>query len=173
MRRCFASNAAVQALTMALTLAALSSAGEKGKNPPQTFLDTLNKGREVVITNADFVPQSQTPAPAAAAVQSPVKVPAETAAVVIKTEPKGEAGVVPSRFRIQILASTQQDQVKKEKNALASKTELPLVVSFETPYYKLFAGDFTQRSDAESNLARLKALGYNDAWIVRSAAQKK
>jgi hypothetical protein len=171
----YALKTAAFAVSIVLTVLSFSFAGDKAKNPPpQTFLDTINKGREVGITNADYVPQAQIPAPPTVAAASvSVKTPAETTATVVKIEPKVEAGVVPSRFKIQILASTIQDQVKKEKNTLATKSELPLVISFEAPYYKLYAGDFTQRSDAESNLAQIKALGYKDAWIVRTAAQKK
>ena len=124
------------------------------KPPSLTFLDTLNKGRELAITGADYPPPP--------GVNS-----ADTAAG--KKEIKREAGVVPSRFRIQILASSHEYQVKQEKNRLAAKTKLPLIISFESPYYKLLAGDFVQRSEAENYLAQIKQLGYNDAWIVRTA----
>jgi len=139
-------------------------AGEQEKKPVPTFLDTLNKGRELSLTSADFPPpQAALPAAQAPAVQTDT----------LTTGPKREAGVVPSRFKIQILAGTQEQQVKKEKNTLAMKTDLPLSISFEAPYYKLFAGDFAQRSEAETWCAQLRNMGYNDAWIVRTADSQK
>jgi hypothetical protein len=139
-------------------------AGEK--NIPLTFLDTLNKGKELSISE-DFAPPSfpvMTKTPAASA---------DTVAANAKTAPKPEAGVVVSRFRIQVLASTHEDQVKREKNTLTSKIDIPVTITFESPYYKLFAGEFTQRSEAENYLAQIKKLGYNDAWISRTVAPQK
>jgi hypothetical protein len=165
----------IAGLFFALVVNGATFAGESVNNPPQTFIDTLNKGKELPVTNVAPSPMVQqvapvvTPTPA----PTPAKTPAETTAVAIKTEPKPEAGVVPSRFKIQVLASSQQDQVKKEKALLSGKTSLPLVISFETPYYKLYAGDFSQRSEADNSLAQIKSFGYKDAWIVRTAAQKK
>lgn len=142
-------------------------AGDQENKPVMTFLDTLNKGREVSLTDADFPAQS-VPAPV------PQAVVPDASPVVVPTVPKQEAGVVPSRFKVQILAGTQEQQVKNEKNNLAAKaTGLPLSISFDAPYYKLFAGDFSQRSEAETWCVRLKDMGYKDAWIVRTASQKQ
>jgi hypothetical protein len=142
-------------------------AGEKETRSLPTFLDTLNKGREVSLADADF---SQPVIPAAAS----LAVITDTVPAVASTAPKQEAGVVPSRFKIQILAGTQEQQVRNEKSVLAAKVgDLPLTVSFESPYYKLFAGDFAQHSEAETWCAQLKDMGYKDAWIVRIASQKQ
>jgi hypothetical protein len=156
------------AVTIGILLVAFftAGAGEREKKPVLTFLDTLNSGREVSISAADIVPRAVQPATMSTASS-------DTGSSSSAAEPKREAGVVPSRFRIQVLASTQEQEVKKEKNTLAVKTTLPLSVIFDAPYYKLFAGDFLQRSEAESNCAQLKKNGYNDAWIVRTAAQQK
>ncbi len=148
-----------------LLLFSAAIAGEQEKKIPTTFLDTLNKGREVAISNADIIPQT---VPVTVSVQAPV--PADTVSAVLPAVPKRDAGAVPSRFKIQILASTQEQQVKREKNALAAKTSLPISISFDVPYYKLFAGDFAQRGEAENYCTQFKKMGYNDAWIVRTAA---
>ncbi|MCU0609331.1 MAG: SPOR domain-containing protein [Chitinispirillaceae bacterium] len=138
-------------------------AGARNDRAPETILDTINKGREVAISAGDFAPvvsnqESDAPEPAA----DPV--PAAS---------NREAGVVPSRFKIQILAATSQEQVSKEKRLLAEKTELPLSLVFDSPYHKLFAGDFSLRSEAESALVQIKSLGYSDAWIVRMAKPRQ
>jgi hypothetical protein len=134
--------------------------------PQLTFLDTLNKGREISVTDADVAPQQ---VPAAVARQASPDSPASAGT----SEPNREAGVVPSRFKIQILASTQEQMVRKEKNALAAKIALPLVIIFESHYYKLFAGDFARHDEAESYCSQLKKLGYSDVWIVRTAASRQ
>jgi hypothetical protein len=144
-----------------------AGAGAQGNSFVPTFLDTLNKGREVSLTEADFASQVIVPA-------APRTIASDTVpALVTAAAPREEAGVVPSRFKIQILAGPNEQQVKKEKNNLAPKINLPLSVSFEAPYYKLFAGDFSRHSEAESGCAQLKDMGYNDAWIVRTAAAQK
>jgi hypothetical protein len=144
-----------------------AGAGAQGSSSVPTFLDTLNKGKEVSLSEADFSSQVTVPTAPRAAVSDTVT------AFVKPPAPRQEAGVVPSRFKIQILAGPNEEQVKKEKNNLAPKIRLPLSVTFEAPYFKLFAGDFSQHSEAESWCAQLKEMGYNDAWIVRTAASQK
>lgn len=156
---------AAPAVSAILSLSLLTMAGEK--KTALTYLDTLNKGRELSISTADFAPPPQSPAIKTG------EAPADTAAAEIRPVLKKEAGVVVSRFRIQVLASTQQEQVKREKAVLASRIDIPVSISFESPYYKLFAGDFAQRSEAENYLAQVKKIGYNDAWISRTASAQK
>jgi hypothetical protein len=147
-----------------------SGAGAQGNPSVMTFLDTLNKGREVSLTEADF----PSPIAAPAVPQAPVASALDTVtAPVAAPSPRQETGVVPSRFKIQVLAGPNEQQVRQVKNNLAAKIDLPLSVSFEAPYYKLFAGDFSRHSEAESWCAQLKDMGYSDAWIVRTAASQK
>ena len=138
--------------------------------PPLTFLDTLNKGREVAVSNADFSQQA-----GSASLPAPTQAPQRTDTVSgqFPVEIKRDAGVVPSRYKIQICAGTQEQQIKKEKTDLAMKISLPLSISFDSPYYKLFAGDFALRSEAENYCAQLKKIGYTDAWIVRTAVSQR
>lgn len=155
--------------TMAIVLGVLSlsliALADENKTR-LTFLDTLNKGKELSIA-ADF---AQPAAPAAAKTTG---APPDSVAANSKTALKHEAGVVVSRFRIQVLASTREEQVKRERATLASKIDVPVSISFESPYYKLFTGEFKERSEAESYLVQVKKLGYNDAWISRTAVSPK
>lgn len=160
------SKVTVTTIALILAFSLMSMAGDKKKS--FTFLDTLNKGKELSISNADFGQPASPPAGKTAEAPS-----VDTSKPEPKQEPKLEAGTVASLFRIQVLASTHQDQVNREKNTLASKIDVPVSVSFEPPYYKLFAGEFAQRGDAENYLAQVKKLGYNDAWISRKAASRK
>jgi hypothetical protein len=151
-----------------LSFFGVASAGDEDRKTPFTFLDTLNRGRELMIVHPDSFRQSVT-AKAAASEYGGVSQ-TEGGELMLDTR---EAGVVPSRYMVQVLASTSQVQVKQEKKKLAAKIKLPLFISFESPYYKLLAGNASQRGEAENILAQIKQLGYNDAWIVRTALTKR
>jgi hypothetical protein len=143
-------------------------AGSEDQKAPRTFLDTLNSGKELVIATPESARQFSGTKSATAKNTASDQIDDENAMDV-----QHEAGVVPSRFMVQVLASTSQQQVKQEKRNLATKIKLPLSISYEAPYYKLFAGNAPQRDEAENMLAQIKKLGYNDAWIVRIAATKR
>jgi hypothetical protein len=51
---------------------------------------------------------------------------------------------------------------------LEPRVKYPIYLVFNAPYYKLMIGDFIKRADADIILTRLKEMGYNDAWVVRS-----
>ena len=115
---------------------------EPQKNVQLTFIDTLNRGKEIRLAGTDFkstfnqAPQDQSPATL--------------------------------KYRIQLFASSQIEALREQKKVAEEKTNLPVFIAYEAPYYKLFAGDFIQKTEAESNLRKLKKIGYNDAWIVSS-----
>lgn len=107
-----------------------------------TLLDTLNAGNEINLSDLAVGNTS-----------------------IVQT-PTGNSAAV--HYRIQVLASNQIDNVRNQKKNLTTQTKLSLLISFESPYYKLFAGDFVKRTDAETELAKFKKLGFTDAWIVSS-----
>jgi hypothetical protein len=108
-----------------------------------TFLDTLNRGKEVALTDDDL-PTLEVTAVAAVPVASP----------------RGE-----TRFRIQILASSQVDMVRQEKLNAEAATGLPVFMSSEQSLYKLYVGDFKTKAAADAALPSVKSK-YSDAWIV-------
>ena len=74
-----------------------------------------------------------------------------------------------SHYFIQILASSQIEAVRAKKKEMENNSKLNLNIVFESPFYKLYAGDFLKRADAENELARIKKLGVSDAWIVTTS----
>jgi hypothetical protein len=155
------------ALTVISFVSAIS-AGSEDQKAPLTFLDSLNSGKELIVAIPDSARQSATLMPVSTGSGAEDQFDGGNAAM-----EQREAGVVPSRFMVQVLASTSQQQVTLEKRNLAAKIKLPLSISYEAPYYKLLAGNVSQRDEAENILAQIKKLGYNDAWIVRTAATKR
>lgn len=115
-----------------------------------TYLDSLNKGREAVLSEKDFAGA----APVVVALSSaPAAAPSETSDQF-------------TGFRIQCFASGQIETIRAEKKNLEAKVKNPLYIVFSSPYYKLMAGDFTSRADADTMVPDLKAMGYPDAWVV-------
>lgn len=112
-----------------------------------TFLDTLNWGNEISMEDSDFQK--------------------ETAPVSEVVMQQAEAAV---RYKIQLFASSQIETIREQKRQIETKIKIPLSISFESPYYKLLAGNFAQRSEAELQLKKIKSLGYTDAWIVSTKA---
>ncbi len=128
--------------------------GTEGKDAVHlTFLDTLNRGKEVCITDSDLF-----------ALRSDSRMKASSAA-----ELQRENGVVPSRYKIQVLAAKTEEEVQSVKKELEGKIDLPATIIFETPFYKLFAGDFSSKDTAEQCATTLRGMGYGDAWVVRKA----
>lgn len=109
-----------------------------------TFLDTLNRGNEITLENNDFQKEESVPVSEVALNQV-------------------EAAV---RYKIQLFASSQIETVREMKRQVETKVNIPLSISFESPYYKLLAGNFMQRTEAEKHLKKIKSLGYTDAWII-------
>lgn len=108
-----------------------------------TFLDTLNEGNELLLTDSDF----ETSAPADKSLLS--------------------SGALPeSLYRIQVFASNKIETVREQKKELEKNTDESILIDYESPYYKLYAGGFVKRQEAQIALTKLKKIGYLDAWIV-------
>lgn len=78
-----------------------------------------------------------------------------------------EPPVLVQGYRVQILATNQID----EANAKRAEAELLFpgmwfYVAYDPPSYKVRAGNFLQRADADAYVRQLSVSGYPDAWIV-------
>jgi hypothetical protein len=111
-----------------------------------TFIDTLNRGKEIVLSENDFT-------------SPPVAMAGNNTASTVQYES------VP-HFRVQVFASSQSERLKEDKKKLEKQFAVPVIISFESPLYKLYAGDFSQRIGADTLLAKIKKIGYQDAWVV-------
>jgi SPOR domain len=123
----------------------LYTMGDKSQNVSETVLDSLNRGREISLSDRSLAP-----------------------IIAESTTAAGTAAEVPNGFRVQVMASSQIEKVRAEQKSLESRVSYPLYIIVVSPYYKLMAGDFVKRNDADVALAKLKELGYADAWVIRS-----
>jgi hypothetical protein len=121
---------------------------KRGAEGSSTFLDTLNRGKEISLSDNDLKP-----------------ILPESLAVAEDKEGKGSTI---EGFRIQCYASSQIDRIRSEQKQLEFKIKYPVYVVFNAPYYKLLVGDFPRKNDAEAALGKLKEIGYTDSWIARS-----
>jgi len=111
-----------------------------------TFLDTLNRGKEISLSEDDVAVLNVIGSGSAA--------------------PSKNVEINEPRFRIQILASGQIDVARQEKNRAEASTGLPVFMSSEQALYKLYVGEFQTRAQAEAALPDIKKM-YRDAWIVK------
>ncbi len=80
---------------------------------------------------------------------------------------------VPSRppqiirgFRVQIAATQDRTRAEELAREARSRVPEPVHVVFESPYYKVRVGDFHDRDLALQMRDRLRAYGYEQAWVV-------
>ncbi len=70
-------------------------------------------------------------------------------------------------FRVQLLSTTNYEEASSLRNALTvTYPQLWIYNVYETPSYKIRAGDFVNRSEAQTLLEKLQREGYRTAWIV-------
>jgi hypothetical protein len=70
-------------------------------------------------------------------------------------------------YRVQLLSTNSYDDALSFKNTLsAAYPDLWIYSVYETPAYKIRAGDFLNRYEAKTLLDTLQQNGYKNAWIV-------
>lgn len=111
-----------------------------------TFLDTLNKGKELNLAGEDVVPISAKKENASQKAQR----------------------VKSNGYRIQLMASSSEETVRAKKKSVERELKLNVYIDFDEPYYKVYVGDYTSRRSANKALSQIKQSGYPDAWIVKS-----
>jgi len=114
------------------------------KKVTTTFLDTLNAENEIVLQDNDFDKNSPS----------------------TNSESVTGGSLQEQLFRVQVFASNNIENVREQKKELEKNTNEPIVIGYDAPYYKLYAGGYTKKQDAQVTLTKLKKTGYPDAWIV-------
>ena len=71
-------------------------------------------------------------------------------------------------YRVQILATRYFEYADSLAISKSSKINDSVYVEFETPNYKVRAGDFINRDSAELLQKELLKMGYKTAWILRT-----
>ena len=71
-------------------------------------------------------------------------------------------------FRVQVLASKSMTKADSLSAILNTALEDSVYVIYETPNYKVRAGDFVVREDADKMRVQLQNMGYRSAWVIRT-----
>jgi len=71
-------------------------------------------------------------------------------------------------YRVQVLSTDDIDEANRVRTEIYEKTSRKEVyVIFEPPFYKVKAGDFTSKSEADDFKFKLNQLGYNEAKVIQ------
>lgn len=137
-------------LCITLFISMLEAAGNRKKvkkeEIAETYLDTLNRGKEISLISDT--------------ISTGISKKKDVA-------PEGKESI-PNGYTIQVLALTSMEAARAKKSAIESELKLDVYIDFDKPYYKMYVGNYTNRKDAEKALNMIKEYGYTDAWIVKS-----
>ncbi|MBN1983964.1 MAG: SPOR domain-containing protein [Chitinivibrionales bacterium] len=125
--------------------------GGSQKKVRTTFLDSVNQGKEYFLSDSTF---SQTAS--------------GKARTDFSSQDSRSSTPTPAVFRIQIIASTSLEVVKYKQKEFDRDFNVKSFIAFSQPYYKLFAGEFPDKSNADRMLPKIKDRGYSDAWVVKT-----
>lgn len=76
-------------------------------------------------------------------------------------------------YRIQLFVSTDYYEALTARDSAAARFSEEIYFDYEQPYYKIRAGNFTERQNADDLRNRAKVLGYSDAWVVQTKVNIK
>jgi hypothetical protein len=71
-------------------------------------------------------------------------------------------------FRVQLYSTTDYYEAMAVRDEAGTKLGDDIYVDYEQPYYKVRAGNFTDRQKAEEARGLAKSFGYADAWIIQT-----
>jgi hypothetical protein len=70
-------------------------------------------------------------------------------------------------YRVQFFATTSLSEAEDMRKRARHELNENVTIDFETPYYKLMIGPLRSEDDAERLVVKLRAMGYDSAWVVR------
>jgi cell division protein FtsN len=85
-----------------------------------------------------------------------------------KTDQEDNVGKIYNGFQVQVISFDNLDEADSIRNFLAEQIVDSVEVIFDAPNYKVRAGAFSDRMDAEELRKKLYRLGYRRSWIVRA-----
>jgi cell division septation protein DedD len=71
-------------------------------------------------------------------------------------------------WRVQVFASSNLQLADEEAERLRGEVEVPVYVEFEPPFYKVRAGNFLVKQDAEEFRDAVKRRGWDSAWVTET-----
>lgn len=154
-------------VALALSLLAGCSGTKEAEKPTPTVDETLKK-YEAEFRPSDYDPEPKTKSGRSGLTEGDVP---DSSAVVPETPSSTE---LVSGFRVQLLATTSID----EANAKKAEAEVTfpgewVYVEYDPPTYKVRAGNFQSRIEADRFVKLASSKGYREAWIVPERVYKQ
>ena len=85
----------------------------------------------------------------------------------VSTSDKNIAGTTDG-YRVQVLSTDNMDEANQVRSEIYFNTKNKEVyITFEPPFYKVKAGDFTSHSEANDFKFKLNQLGYPEARVIQ------
>lgn len=148
-------------IVSAATLMSCAGSREEQKTPPESGFE-----KELATYEASFHPSEYDPDTAHQRNDSPALNPGNPGTPAIDTSAQGGAQVV-SGFRVQVFSSMRIDEAKNSKAQVEALFPSEwFYLEYDSPAYKVRAGNFLTRFDAERFVKQLGEKGYTDAWTV-------
>lgn len=82
-----------------------------------------------------------------------------------KSEMASSAKIIPG-YRVQVSSTDNLDEANSLKSEVYFKIKLPVYVIFDSPFYKVRAGDFIDMKAARDLNFKLNQLGYKETRVV-------
>ncbi|MGD9899434.1 MAG: SPOR domain-containing protein [Calditrichaceae bacterium] len=100
--------------------------------------------------------------------QTLINIPATPDSQAVAPEkPNKPANVLNRKFKIQVLATSDEFKARTISSDLSIKFNNESFYEKAGTLFKVFVGGFSTRADAETILAKIRKNGYPDAWIVQ------
>lgn len=155
------------ALAFAAGLLAGCAAPKETAKPAPALDETLKR------YEAEFRPSDYDPEPAGKAGRTGVETITEPDTSSVETTSGDSREMVPG-FRVQIFSSANIDEANAKKaEGEASFPEEWFYVEYDPPTYKVRAGNFQNRFEAERFAKQASARGFQDAWTVPERVYKQ
>lgn len=96
--------------------------------------------------------------------------------IVLKPEDFKEAGTLKQPnikisdtlvYQVQFFTTQNKDIADKEKRLIEEILSVPVFIVFETPSYKLRAGKYIKKEQAEDLKNKMMDLGHSQSWILQ------
>ena len=76
-------------------------------------------------------------------------------------------------YRVQFFATTSLSEAEDMRERARKTLSENVTVEFATPYYKLMIGPLRDEDAAERLVVKLRAMGYDSAWVVRDRSDNR
>ena len=144
----------------AVTMMSCAASRQDQTTPPESGFAAELASYEASFHPSDYDPDTsqRTPPP----VVPPTPIPLPTADTVTRATPDVVQG-----FRVQVFSSMRIDEARNKKAEVEALFPSEwFYLEYDSPAYKVRAGNFLTRFDAEKFVKQLADRGYSDAWTV-------